>query len=590
MTEDEQLFGDQRPYRVLVVALVLVLAGGALANWTQTAGGDVDVRDVAFAGPNGSVYSATLYVPSDATDDDPAPGVVAIHGYVNSKETQSPFAIELARRGFVVLAVDQSGHGYSDPPAFADGFGGPPALRYMQSLSFVDDDNVGLEGHSMGGWAAVSAAESDPDGYEAVVLEGSSTGSFGAPEGNETFPRNLAVVYAEYDEFSMLMWNVPRAGDVDQSEKLQTVFGTDGPVEEGRTYGDADAGTARRLYTPTTTHPGNHLSTRSVAAAVEWFQLHLEGGDDRPPGDQIWFLKELGTLLSLLGGLLFVFPAGALVLDDERFAAVGRPVPEPTGLTGRAWYGAAAVAAVVPVVLYVPLLFVGQGLVPIGWAFPQQITNGVMVWALGNTVVVGLTVGVWHRRRDPEAATLADYGFDAPDGGRVVAKSLAVAVGVVAGFYALLATVGYVFGTDFRFWVVAVKLPSALQFGVGLRYLPVLTAFFLALEALLHGQLRPAGSDRSFRRALRANWLVVVGGFALLLVVQYASLFATGALLVPVPLLTIVAIQFLVLLSVAAAVSTFFFRRTGRVWTGAFVNALLVTFVLVAGTATHAPL
>ena len=56
------------------------------------------------------------------------------------------------------------------------------------------------------------------------------------------------------------------------------------------------------------------------------------------------------------------------------------------------------------------------------------------------------------------------------------------------------------------------------------------------------------------------------------------------------PLLTIVAIQFVAILTIVTAVSTYFFRKTGQVWTGAFVNALFVTITLVAGTATHAPL
>ena len=75
-------------------------------------------------GTNGTMMSGPLYIPKGVTAENPAPGIVAIHGYINSRETQSGFAIEYARRGYVVLASDQTGHGYSDPPAFANGFGG----------------------------------------------------------------------------------------------------------------------------------------------------------------------------------------------------------------------------------------------------------------------------------------------------------------------------------------------------------------------------------------------------------------------------------------------------------------------------------
>ncbi|MHB8626929.1 MAG: alpha/beta hydrolase family protein [Aggregatilineales bacterium] len=133
------------------VALLLVFGGGFLAFETQTAGGTIKIRDIRFVGTNGTIMSALLYIPKGVTAKTPAPGIVAIHGYINSRETQDGFAIEFARRGYVVLALDQTGHGYSDPPAFANGFGGPDGLKYLRSLDIVDPNNIGLEGHSMGG-------------------------------------------------------------------------------------------------------------------------------------------------------------------------------------------------------------------------------------------------------------------------------------------------------------------------------------------------------------------------------------------------------------------------------------------------------
>jgi hypothetical protein len=87
------------------------------------------------------------------------------------------------------------------------------------------------------------------------------------------------------------------------------------------------------------------------------------------------------------------------------------------------------------------------------------------------------------------------------------------------------------------------------------------------------------------------NAAVTAGGIAVLLVVQYVPLLAGGTLAVPdQPLLTIVAIQFVPLLVFAAAVSTFFFRKTGLIYAGAFLNALVVTWYVVAGQAVHFPL
>lgn len=571
---------------ILLVAFLLVFGGGTVAFFVQTDGGSVETRNVRFAADDGQIMGATLYVPSEVDSENPAPGIVATHGYINMRETQSPFAIEFARRGFVVLAIDQTGHGYSDPPAFSNGFGGPPALDYMRSLSFVDKENIGLEGHSMGGWASVAAASSQPNGYESMVLEGSSTGSSGVADGNATFPRNVAVVFSEYDEFSSSMWGVPHASNIEQSEKLQTLFGTNQAVEEGRIYGSVENGTARRLTTPATNHPGDHLSTSAVGDAIEWFQFTLEGEDQMPANNQTWWLKEIATLVSLLGGLLFLFPFGAAVLESDYFE-LSQTKPNAVGTTGRGWYLTLVLAAVIPALTYFPLNLVGQGFVPVNWLFPQQITNGVMVWALGNTAIILALFGIWHYRNN-RGTTLKQYGFGTSDGVRTIGKSILSAFVILGGFYALLAGVGYLFDTGFRFWVFTVRLPSPTQLRISLGYLIPFTIFFLALELLLHGQLQR--DDRSFRTAFAHNWIAVVGGFVVLLAVQYAVLFSGNPLPVGQPLLTIVAYQFVAILTIVTAVSTYFFRRTGRVWTGAFINALLVTITLVAGTATHAPL
>src|SRR5215207_991363 len=185
-------------WSLAIVGILLILAGGLLAHFTQTAGG-IRIQDVRFTGAKGNTMSALLYIPANATPQLPAPGILAVHGYINSRETQDGFAIEFARRGYVVLALDQTGHGYSDPPAFSNGFGGPLGLAYLRSLDIVDTENIGMEGHSMGGWASLAAASVMPDDYQSINLQGSSTGAPFAQEGAADYPRNLALTYSIWD-------------------------------------------------------------------------------------------------------------------------------------------------------------------------------------------------------------------------------------------------------------------------------------------------------------------------------------------------------------------------------------------------------
>src|SRR5262245_53941591 len=215
---------------VLLFGLLLVVIGSYVANRVQTAGGTIAIYDVQFLDSYNKRLSGLLYVPDAASEDRQAPAVLAVHGYINSRETQSGFAIEYARRGYVVLSLDQTGHGYSGGFAFGNGFGGPDGLKYLRSLDFVDVQNIGMEGHSMGGGSILAAAKAYPDGYKSMVLEGSATQTLFSPPGDPRFPRNLAVVFSRYDEFSTLMWGVGRAQDVATSKKLKGVFGAEGDV------------------------------------------------------------------------------------------------------------------------------------------------------------------------------------------------------------------------------------------------------------------------------------------------------------------------------------------------------------------------
>ncbi|HQP61759.1 MAG TPA: alpha/beta fold hydrolase [Anaerolineaceae bacterium] len=581
---------------LLLISLVMVLGGGLLAYLIQTVGGTVEVRDVRWMGTNGTMMSGLLYIPKGVTAENPAPGIVAIHGYINSRETQSGFAIEYARRGYVVLASDQTGHGYSDPPAFANGFGGPDALIFLRSLDIVDKDNIGISGHSMGGWASVAQAMVLPDGYKAMVLAGSSTGTYGVADGTAEFPRNLGLVFSRYDEFSMLMWGSPVAADIVNTDKLKTLFGTTETVQVEKLYGSIEAGTARMLYMPNNNHPGDHILTKPIGMAVDWFSRTLEGGKDIPVNNQIWYWKEIGTLIALLGMVLFLFPMGGLLLQTRYFGVLAEEMPERKSATGIGWWIATILGIAIPPLTYFKAMHVTDAPFSASALLPQNITTGVVTWALVNTGIFLVLFTIWHFAFNKKAGgTCESYGVawkGKPDWAKI-GKSFLLAFAVVFGAYILLALSDFLFKTDFRFYVMAVKLLSPLQARIALVYAIPLLAFFLMSGVLLNGQLRLArkdGRDVSLGTAMLVNVAQMILGFIILLVVQYIPLYAGGTLAnAAEPLFTIVAYQYLPLLTIAALVSTFFFRKTGRVYVGAFLNAMLIAWIIVAGTAIHFP-
>ncbi|KAA0076577.1 alpha/beta hydrolase [Tardiphaga sp. P9-11] len=570
-------------WTLAIVGAVAMVAGSLLAHLTQTSGG-IKVEDIRFKGAKGNTMSALLYTPPNATAQTPAPGILAVHGYINSRETQDGFAIEFARRGYVVLALDQTGHGYSDGPAFSNGFGGPDGLAKLRSLDIVDKTNIGLEGHSMGGWTVLAAATAMPNDYKAMVLEGSSTGKPFAADGTPTWPRNLALVFAKYEEFSTLMWGVPKARDTVSSPKLWALFGTNAAVEPGKVYGDLTAGTARVLYTPALTHPAEHISHEAIGYALDWFGKTLTGGTPLPAGDQIWFRKEIGTGIALLGFVAFLIGMFDGLLEARMFARLILPEPadgskplEVPVNRGR-WLGALALSVLIPALTYYPAFTLAGNWVKAQPWLPQAITNQIAVWALINAAIALVLMPFAPKRASRRG---------------IVGLSLAIALATVAAGYLALWLAGLIFTVDFRFWIVALKLMNGKQAVMALIYLAPITAFFVIALHVMHRNFSTLSASRP--AVYLTNMAALALGFVLLLGIQYGALWLNGQLIDPapavitsVPLNTIVAIQFVPLMAIVAVIATFTWRRTGSSLPGALICSLLVTWYVVAGTATQA--
>lgn len=556
-----------RKWLAFALAWVLILGGSYLAHRVQTDGG-VRVSDVRFQAEGGLPMSGLLYVPAGATAQHPAPAVLASHGYINTREMQSAFAIELARRGYVVLAMDMTGHGYSGGTVGSAGFGGPAALKYLKSLPFVDRSRIGLEGHSMGSGPVMAAALSDPDGYRAIVLEGSTPGLLGAPA--PANPRNFALVFGQYDEFSVLMWGVPKGSLVAQSPKLQALFGTPGPVEVGRLYGSIAEGSGRLLLNPPVTHPGEHFTASGVAGALQWFDATLQPGSKLAPTDQIWIWKDVGTLIGFIGMVGLILATFDLLLDVGPFRALAQPAEPQIERRTPDWWLSLALTAVLPAITYIPLMKVGA-VFKAGPLYRQAVHNQLLVWALG-TAAITLLIGVVWRRREAFTTRWA--------------LSIGAAVVTMGVAYLSLVAMDALFKVDYRFWVLGLKPLNAERAAIALPYLPLWTLFFLiSLRALA---MSVPVKGESLLSATSWSKIAMAMGFVGLVAWQYVTLFTTGLLATPQePLNVIIAIQFIPLLGVFGVIAAFAYRRTNSYAPAAFICALLVCWYVSSGTANH---
>lgn len=169
--------------KVFCIALVLILVSCIFASLIQTDFGKVQITTVNIVTDSGSTLCGHLYRPKDATAENPLPGIVTCHGNYNNKEMQDINAIELSRRGYVVLNVDEYRHGHSSPADFETWhMTSVDAVDYLYELDFVDQSLIGVTGHSRGAKMAneamkenlIRAAAGQPMKLKAVLLVGSA--------------------------------------------------------------------------------------------------------------------------------------------------------------------------------------------------------------------------------------------------------------------------------------------------------------------------------------------------------------------------------------------------------------------------------
>ena len=168
---------------MLGIALAVILVSSFFGSMIQSRGWSIEVTDLRDAENTGAFYdpvdglapegvevkgvvkSGILYRPKAAHMNNKLPAVVLTHGYLNNREHQLPNAVELARRGFVVLTIDREGHGNyeneHDTGALMATNGLYDAVKYVYNLPYVDKAKIGISGHSMGGYTTAMTLYQD---------------------------------------------------------------------------------------------------------------------------------------------------------------------------------------------------------------------------------------------------------------------------------------------------------------------------------------------------------------------------------------------------------------------------------------------
>ena len=302
---------------LFLLCVLITVASMILASVIQTDFGRLEVSNVTFSNYNGIPIRAKLLRPKGASERNPMPGIVYIHGYQNNRETGDAYCIELARRGFVVLNIDAIGRGNSGIPNapsakdFDPTYGGRSSFEYLRSLPFVKPDSAGMMGHSLGAEMAYEVALKNPN-VRALVI----TGFAYREDATRNLPKNMLMILGKWDEFRERMTGTR---DIEKewmgTKQTENAFPVRNPKFD-ETYGSFTDGSARRVFIPATIHIQESHSSAAIARAVQWMKNALQPSDKYwiAPSDQIWQVKEWATLIAMLSCIWSLLPLGLLLL------------------------------------------------------------------------------------------------------------------------------------------------------------------------------------------------------------------------------------------------------------------------------------
>jgi dienelactone hydrolase len=446
-----------------------------------------------------------------------APAIVIAHGFAGSQQLMQPFAVTMARNGYVAVTFDFPGHG-RNPLPLQGGIANDEVRNKLllgtlgHAVSFAAslpqcDGRIGLLGHSMASDIVVRYAVEHPSILATVAV------SLFSPTVTPTSPRNLLVIDGALEP-AMLT-----------NEAFRVVGQAAGGAAKARvTYGDFAAGTARRVsLSGGVEHIGVLYSAQSMREALNWMnQAFGRQGSGYLDARGPW----LGVLF--LGLVALAWPLSRLL-----------PVVTPVARGAAVRWPGLSLVAFGPAVL-TPLLL---------WKLPTDFLPILLgdYLAVHFAVYGLLTVGaLWLMRRyaAPGVTAHTDWGLLALAAGAAAAYSI-FAIGLPIDAYIT------------SFMPIPSRLPLIVAMFAGT--LP----YFIADEWATRGVAPPWGAYAITKIAFLVSLILAV-------TLNLQRLFF---LIIIVPVI-------LIFFVVYGLFSTWVFRRTRHPLAGAIANALAFAWAI----------
>lgn len=480
----------------MAISLVVVLIGVILSTLIGTNFGKTKIEHLQLVDKAGYRVSANLYIPKTATSTNPAPAMIVVPGGDDAADSMSPWADELSRRGYVVVTVDYSGEGDTevnpDEQYFSAANGAmelDTAYDYISNLAFVDKNQIGVGGHSMGSMYSFRLALVRHVKF--VVSDVIYNDKL--PDYNF----NFIQICATHDEG--ILGRVSKIEDLYTDKFLCSLFGTDN-ITPNKVYGSWQDSNARVLYTVNQTHPDDMVRGQFIEKMLSSVMKSADAPTPINPDNHIYAWKIVGMIIAVIGMGMFLFSLAGALLETAEFGKLKLSNNKQiAGLAykSKAWWIYAVILSLVPVITFFPGTAVGNSMTSNNLFKLGTTPNGFMVWSLFSAVLMLALFFVFHFTvGKKQGGNLSTYGFGTIENKNkitlaYIGRSALFAVILYASAYFLMYLIYNYAKTDLHIWTVDMR-PLALQrietfpwYYLGL--LPYFVTSLLAGKALSFG-------------------------------------------------------------------------------------------------------
>ena len=602
----------------LKLYILLIFIVSFFASKVQNSWGSVNIQQIKIPTENGQWVVADLFKPLSATKDNPAPVVIVIPGFQRSKETLSNISIELSRRGMVVISIDPYAQGGSSSSmqrraATKEGYGMFAIVEYISNtdnLNYIDKSKIGVTGHSAGGLAAIRGAQyfgnqakgiSSYSKIHSAYVSGMLRMGF-EKKHLKKIKSNIGVSYALYDEGA---WqNQLKNGDLTKAPEILRLINHQladsknnfNNVEIGKFYGELNKRNKTIIHNEKVLHPLQPYDFTATKNQLNFFSTVFELDYFIPSTDQVWYWKELLTLILLVLSFLLIIPFSKLLLNFPYFKGLIQTKPnevlQPIGVSRYIFWSLFFLSGLIACFSFIPmselskLLFSDASNRIQTWFFPQRMNNAIMLWAIFNGLI-GLLLFfgnhfLFSKVKNKSSLKIKIKSSD-------LLKTFILGFTIFSGYFLLVFLIYYFFHVDFRFLFLGVKVFRLQLLYLLPVYAPLFFIFFFSNSLRVNYVFRIKNLNK-YQQILYSCMANTFGLF-LILIIQYLTLYFTGTVFWREGWLYVNLLFGIVPIMLILPIFNYkFFELTGQVYLGPITMSMILIMILLSNTVCYIPL